>query len=115
MTIPSQPTPAERWAARRTRRRTRRDPRLRALYWGVASLLFFAIAIIYLIEPSKSLPHFLPGYAQGSTLHQIPHAVIAAFLALVAFFGGMMQLVSGGIPGGEESPSSHIRSVPPES
>lgn len=113
MTIPSQPTPAERWAARRNQRRARRDPRLRAAYWFFGSVLLFAVTVIYLVEPSRSLPHFLPGYNASSDLHQIAHAVIAGFLSIVAFFGAMIQLVAAGIPGGEQSPASHIRSVPP--
>lgn len=113
MTIPSQQTPAERWAARKARRRTRRDPRMRAAYWMAASVVLFAIAVVYLVEPSKKLPHFLPGYDPNVGLHQIAHAVMAGFFSIVAFFGALASLVSGGIPDVQESPSSHIHTVPP--
>jgi len=53
----------------------------------VLGLLLIAIAIVYWIEPAKSLPGFFPGQDAHSTHHHFKHG-IAAFLvglAVLAF------------------------------
>jgi amino acid permease len=40
-----------------------------AVILGIIALIFFIVAIIYLIEPAKSLPSFIPGHIDGSTGH----------------------------------------------
>jgi hypothetical protein len=64
-------------------------PRSRALAYaaGVVGLVLIAIAIVYWVEPAKSLPSFFPGHAAGSAHHHVKHGV-AAFLvglALLAY------------------------------
>ena len=54
---------------------------------GVLGLLLIAIAIVYWVEPAKSLPGFFPGHDAHSTHHHFKHG-IAAFLvglAVLAF------------------------------
>ncbi len=38
-----------------------------AVVLGIIALLFIVVAVIYQIEPAKSLPSFLPGHIAGST------------------------------------------------
>ena len=46
----------------------------------VLGLVLIAIAIVYWVEPAKSLPGFFPGHDAHSTTHHLKHG-IAAFLA----------------------------------
>ena len=53
----------------------------------VLAVLLLVVAVIYWVEPAKSLPSFFPGHSAGSTHHHVKHG-IAAFvvgLALLAF------------------------------
>ena len=59
----------------------RRRP-LIALAVAVAVLLL-VVAVIYWVEPAKSLPSFFPGHESGSGHHHIKHG-IAAFLVGLA-------------------------------
>ena len=49
----------------------------------VVGLALVAIAVVYWVEPAKSLPSFFPGHAAGSTHHHAKHG-IAAFLVGLA-------------------------------
>jgi hypothetical protein len=49
----------------------------------VVGVLLIAVAVIYWIEPAKSLPSFFPGHEAGSNHHHVKHG-IAAFLVGVA-------------------------------
>lgn len=49
----------------------------------VAGIALIVIAIVYWVEPAKSLPSFFPGHEAGSTHHHVKHG-IAAFLVGVA-------------------------------
>ena len=40
-----------------------------AVILGVIAVVFIVVAIIYLAEPAKSLPGFIPGHIAGSTGH----------------------------------------------
>ena len=53
----------------------------RLLVWlaVLAGIVLIAIAVIYWVEPAKSLPSFFPGHQAGSTHHHVKHG-IAAFL-----------------------------------
>jgi hypothetical protein len=48
-------------------------------------LVFLAVAVIYWVDPAKSLPSMFPGHEAGSTHHHIKHG-IAAFVVALAFF-----------------------------
>ena len=49
----------------------------------VAGIVLILIAIVYWVEPARSLPAFFPGHEAGSAHHHVKHG-IAAFLARVA-------------------------------
>lgn len=48
----------------------------------VVGLLLIAIAVVYWIEPAKSLPGFFPGHEKGSTHHHVKHGIAALVLGL---------------------------------
>jgi hypothetical protein len=51
----------------------------------VLGVVLVAIAVVYWVEPAKSLPSFFPGHAAGSSHHHAKHG-IAAFLVGLACF-----------------------------
>jgi hypothetical protein len=53
----------------------------------VVGIALIAVAVVYWIEPARSLPGFFPGHQSGSSHHHAKHG-IAAFLvglAVLAF------------------------------
>jgi UDP-N-acetylmuramyl pentapeptide phosphotransferase/UDP-N-acetylglucosamine-1-phosphate transferase len=50
-----------------------------ALVLGVALIV---IAVIYWIEPARSLPSFFPGHHAGSPHHHVKHGIAAFLLGL---------------------------------
>jgi hypothetical protein len=50
---------------------------------AVVGVVLIAIAIVYWVEPAKSLPSFFPGHQSGSSHHHTKHG-IAAFLLGIA-------------------------------
>lgn len=50
-----------------------------------AGLILLLLAVLYVADPAKSLPAFLPGHEAGSTHHHVKHGIAAAFLAGGAF------------------------------
>jgi uncharacterized membrane protein HdeD (DUF308 family) len=59
----------------------------RLLTWiaVAAGIVLILIALVYWIEPAKSLPGFFPGHEAGSDHHHVKHG-IAAFLVGLACF-----------------------------
>jgi hypothetical protein len=57
----------------------------RSLVWlaVLAGIVLIALAIVYWVEPAKSLPSWLPGHQAGSSHHHIKHG-IASFLVGLA-------------------------------
>jgi len=53
----------------------------------VIGLLLIAVAVVYWVEPAKSLPGFFPGHEAGSTHHHVKHGIAALVvgLALLVF------------------------------
>ena len=51
----------------------------------VLGIALIAIAVVYWVEPAKSLPSFFPGHQAGSTHHHTKHG-IASFLVGLACF-----------------------------
>jgi len=49
----------------------------------VVGIALIAIAVVYWVEPAKSLPSFFPGYQAGSSHHHAKHG-IASFLVGLA-------------------------------
>lgn len=52
--------------------------RLLTLLAVVLGIALLALAVIYLAEPARSLPAWLPGYEAGSGRHHVTHAIAAA-------------------------------------
>jgi uncharacterized membrane protein HdeD (DUF308 family) len=44
--------------------------------------LLIILAIVYFVEPAKSLPGFLPGHQAGSAHHHVKHGIAALFVGL---------------------------------
>lgn len=63
--------------------RAMRNDRLLVALAVAAGIVLIAIAIVYWVEPAKSLPGFFPGHQAGSGHHHIKHGV-AAFLVGLA-------------------------------
>ena len=51
----------------------------------VVGIALIVIAIVYWVEPAKSLPSFFPGHQSGSSHHHTKHG-IASFLVGLACF-----------------------------
>ena len=48
----------------------------------VLGILLIAVAIVYWVEPAKSLPAFFPGHDSHSTTHHFKHGLAAFLLGL---------------------------------
>ena len=48
------------------------------------ALVLIAIAVVYWVEPAKSLPSFFPGHQAGSTHHHVKHGLAAFIVGLAA-------------------------------
>jgi uncharacterized membrane-anchored protein YitT (DUF2179 family) len=51
----------------------------------VVGIVLIALAIVYWVEPAKSLPSFFPGHQAGSSHHHFKHG-LASFLVGLACF-----------------------------
>jgi len=51
----------------------------------VLGIALIAIAIVYWVEPAKSLPSFFPGHQAGSTHHHTKHGIASFLVGLAAF------------------------------
>ena len=51
----------------------------------LAGVVLVVIAVVYWVEPAKSLPGFFPGHQSGSSHHHFKHG-LAAFLVGLACF-----------------------------
>jgi divalent metal cation (Fe/Co/Zn/Cd) transporter len=60
-----------------------RNDRLLTIAAVAVGLILIVVAIVYWVEPAKSLPGFFPGHESGSGHHHVKHG-IAAFLVGVA-------------------------------
>ena len=61
-----------------------RNDRTLALLAVLAGLILIVIAIVYWVEPAKSLPGFFPGHQAGSSHHHVKHGIAAFFVGLAA-------------------------------
>jgi hypothetical protein len=59
---------------------------------GIIALLFIVVAIIYLAEPAKSLPSFIPGHIKGSTGHHPLKATGSLVVGIVFAIGAWFAL-----------------------
>jgi hypothetical protein len=51
----------------------------------VLGVVLVVVAVIYFVEPEKSLPTFFPGHSAGSTHHHTKHGIAALVVALGCF------------------------------
>ncbi|MFL5828056.1 MAG: hypothetical protein ACJ76V_16160 [Thermoleophilaceae bacterium] len=65
----------------------------RALIWPaiIAGIVLLVIAVIYWVEPAKSLPSFFPGHTAGSTHHHVKHGIAAFVVAIACFIFAWFQ------------------------
>jgi hypothetical protein len=64
----------------------------------IIGVLLLALAILYWVDPAKSLPSFIPGHEAGSTHHHIKHGMAAFVVSLGCFAFAWFQ--SGPTTGG---------------
>ena len=59
-------------------------PRSRALIAAavVAGVALLVVAVVYWVDPAKSLPSFFPGHEAGSGHHHAKHGIAAFVVAL---------------------------------
>jgi divalent metal cation (Fe/Co/Zn/Cd) transporter len=50
----------------------------------VVGIVLIVVAIVYFVEPAKSLPGFMPGHQAGSTHHHVKHGIAALLLGIGA-------------------------------
>ena len=63
-----------------------------AVILAIIALLFIVVAIIYLVEPAKSLPSFIPGHIDGSTGHHPLKATGSTVVGVVFAIGAWFAL-----------------------
>jgi preprotein translocase subunit SecY len=63
-----------------------------AVILGVIALIFVVVAVIYLAEPAKSLPSFIPGHIAGSTGHHPLKATGCLVVGIVFAVGAWFAL-----------------------
>ncbi len=59
-----------------------------AIALGVVLLV---VAVIYWVDPAKSLPSFFPGHTAGSGHHHVKHGIAALVVALGCFVFAWFQ------------------------
>jgi len=63
-----------------------------AVILGIIGLVFIVVAIIYLAEPAKSLPSFVPGHIAGSSGHHPLKAVGSLVVGIIFAVGAWFAL-----------------------
>ena len=63
-----------------------------AVVLGLIAIIFIAVAIIYLVEPAKSLPSYIPGHIDGSTGHHPLKATGCVVVGIVFAVGAWFAL-----------------------
>lgn len=48
------------------------------------ALVLLAVAVVYWVEPARSLPSFFPGQEAGSSHHHVKHGIAAFVVALAS-------------------------------
>ena len=62
-----------------------RNDRLLVAASILAGIVLIVIAIVYWVEPAKSLPGFFPGHEAGSAHHHVKHGIAAFVVGLASF------------------------------
>ena len=63
-----------------------------AVILGIIALIFIVVAIIYIAEPAKSLPSFVPGHIAGSAGHHPLRAAGSFVIGIVFAVGAWFAL-----------------------
>ena len=63
-----------------------------AVILGIIALIFIVVAVIYLAEPAKSLPSFIPGHISGSSGHHPLKATGSLVVGIVFAVGAWFAL-----------------------
>ncbi len=63
-----------------------------AVILGIIALIFIVVAIIYLAEPAKSLPSFIPGHIAGSSGHHPLKATGTLVVGIIFAVGARFAL-----------------------
>ena len=63
-----------------------------AVILAIIALLFIVVAIIYIAEPAKSLPSFIPGHIAGSSGHHPLKATGSLVVGIVFAIGAWFAL-----------------------
>jgi len=64
----------------------------------IVGLLLIAVAIVYWVEPAKSLPGFFPGHEAHSTHHHVKHGIAALVVGLAVLVFAWFQSGRGRAP-----------------
>jgi hypothetical protein len=59
---------------------------------GIIALIFIVVAVIYLAEPAKSLPSFIPGHIKNSSGHHPLKATGSLVVGIVFAVGAWFAL-----------------------
>ena len=65
--------------------RAMKNDRLLTAVAVLAGIVLIVIAIVYWVEPAKSLPGFFPGHQAGSSHHHAKHGIAAFVVGLGCF------------------------------
>jgi hypothetical protein len=57
----------------------------------IAGAVLLGLAILYWVDPAKSLPSFIPGHTAGSGHHHIKHGIAAFIVAIGCFVFAWFQ------------------------
>ena len=63
-----------------------------AVILGIIAVVFVVVAVIYLAEPAKSLPSFIPGHIKGSSGHHPLKATGSLVVGIVFAVGAWFAL-----------------------
>ena len=81
-----------------------------AVILGIIAVVFIVVAVIYLAEPAKSLPSFIPGHIAGSTGHHPLKATGCLVVGIVFAVGAWFALAFKPKP---QAPASNDRESSP--
>ena len=57
----------------------------------ILGIILLIVAVVYFVEPAKSLPGFFPGHESGSGHHHVKHGIAAAVLGVGCFVFAWFQ------------------------
>jgi hypothetical protein len=57
----------------------------------VVGVALIVVAVVYWVEPARSLPGFFPGHTSGSNHHHVKHGIAALVVGLAVLAFGWFQ------------------------